>query len=115
MSALHALVIGVLQGFAVIPGISRSGVTITGGILLGLKRELAARFSLLISIPAILGATLLEVSKLEEQALPPFGPYVAGMVIAAASAMRRLLSSSASSNKSGFTCLRGIYGPWVVW
>jgi undecaprenyl-diphosphatase len=81
--ALHALVIGVLQGFAVIPGISRSGVTITGGILLGLKRELAARFSLLISIPAILGATLLEVSKLEEQALPPLGPYVAGMMVAA--------------------------------
>ncbi|MCY4388415.1 MAG: undecaprenyl-diphosphate phosphatase [Desulfurellaceae bacterium] len=82
MHALHALVIGVLQGLAVIPGISRSGVTITGGILLGLKRELAARFSLLISIPAILGATLLEVSKLEEQALPPLGPYVAGMVVA---------------------------------
>ncbi len=82
MRARHALVIGVLQGFAVIPGISRSGATITGGILLGLKRELAARFSLLISIPAILGATLLEVARLEEQALPPLGPYVTGMVVA---------------------------------
>lgn len=82
MRARHALVIGILQGFAVIPGISRSGATITGGILLGLKRELAARFSLLIAIPAILGATLLEVAKLEEQALPPLGPYVAGMVVA---------------------------------
>ncbi len=78
----HALAIGILQGFAVIPGISRSGATITGGILLGLKRELAARFSLLISIPAILGVTLLEVAKLEEQALPPLGPYVVGMVVA---------------------------------
>ncbi len=82
MHARHALIIGVLQGLAVIPGISRSGATITGGILLGLKRELAARFSLLISIPAILGATLLEVSKLEEQALPPLGPYVTGMLVA---------------------------------
>ncbi len=82
MHALQALVIGILQGFAVIPGLSRSGATITGGVLLGLKRELAARFSLLISIPAILGATLLEVSKLEEQVLPPLGPYVTGMVVA---------------------------------
>ena len=82
MRARHALVIGVLQGLAVIPGLSRSGATITGGVLLGLKRELAARFSLLISIPAILGATLLEVAKLEEQALPPLGPYVTGMVVA---------------------------------
>lgn len=83
MRARHALLIGILQGFAVIPGISRSGATITGGILLGLKRELAARFSLLISVPAILGATLLEVSKLEGQTLPPLGPYCAGMVVAA--------------------------------
>ena len=83
MRARHALVIGILQGFAVIPGISRSGATITGGILLGLQRELAARFSLLISIPAILGATLLEVAKLEQQTWPPLGPYVAGMVVAA--------------------------------
>ncbi len=82
MRAVHALVIGILQGLAVIPGISRSGATITGGILLGLNRELAARFSLLISVPAILGASLLEVSKLEEQTLPPLGPYFTGMVVA---------------------------------
>ena len=74
--------IGLLQGLAVTPGISRSGATITGGILLGLDREFAARFSLLISVPAILGATILEVSKLEAHALPAFGPYVAGMIAA---------------------------------
>ena len=82
MRSTDALVIGLLQGLAVTPGISRSGVTITGGILLGLDREFAARFSLLISVPAILGATILQVSKLETHALPPFGPYVAGMIIA---------------------------------
>ena len=82
MRSSHAIVIGLLQGLAVTPGISRSGATITGGILLGLNRELAARFSLLISVPAILGATLLELSKLEAQALPPLGPYFTGMVVA---------------------------------
>jgi undecaprenyl-diphosphatase len=56
-----ALVIGVVQGMAVLPGISRSGVTIVAALGLGLKREEAARFSFLLSIPAILGAAVLEL------------------------------------------------------
>jgi undecaprenyl-diphosphatase len=56
-----ALVIGVVQGLAVLPGISRSGVTIATALALGLDREEAARFSFLMSVPAILGAAALEL------------------------------------------------------
>ena len=51
----HALVIGISQALAVIPGISRSGATISTGILLNRKRETSFRFSFLLSVPAILG------------------------------------------------------------
>jgi undecaprenyl-diphosphatase len=54
-----ALVIGIAQGFAITPGISRSGTTIAVALLLGMDRAVAARFSFLLSIPAILGAAVL--------------------------------------------------------
>lgn len=56
-----AFLIGVAQSIAVIPGISRSGMTIASAMLIGMKREDAARFSFFLFIPAILGATLLEL------------------------------------------------------
>ena len=55
----NALIIGVVQGLAIIPGISRSGSTISIALLLGIRREMAARYSFLLSIPAIIGAGLL--------------------------------------------------------
>ena len=83
MKAWDALVIGCIQGMAILPGISRSGSTIAGGMLLGLDRELAARFSLLISIPAIVGATTLEVWKVLGSSHEPLGTYFLGMIVAA--------------------------------
>ncbi len=59
-----ALAIGVAQCFALVPGFSRSGLTISAGILAGLKHEDAARFSFLMATPIILGATVLEAPKL---------------------------------------------------
>lgn len=56
-----ALIVGVAQAFALIPGCSRSGSTITGGLFAGLTRETAARFSFLLSIPAIGASGLLEL------------------------------------------------------
>ncbi|HQE01033.1 MAG TPA: undecaprenyl-diphosphatase UppP [Bacillota bacterium] len=56
-----ALLVGVFQGLAVFPGVSRSGSTISGALWRGLDRKTAAEFSFLLSIPAILGATLLGV------------------------------------------------------
>jgi undecaprenyl-diphosphatase len=59
-----ALIIGIMQAIAIIPGISRSGATISGALLRKLERGFAARFSFLLSIPAILGALILQVKDL---------------------------------------------------
>ena len=56
-----SLIIGIAQSFALIPGASRSGTTITGGLFVGLKRSDAARFSFLLSIPAVFASGLLEL------------------------------------------------------
>lgn len=64
MRWIDALLIGTAQGMAIIPGISRSGTTISMALLCGLERELSGRFSFLISIPAILGALVLEWGKI---------------------------------------------------
>ncbi len=60
----QVLLVGVAQGLAIAPGISRSGATIGTGMLLGLKREASARFSFLLAAPIILGAGLMQVRKL---------------------------------------------------
>lgn len=62
----HALVIGVAQGGAIAPGISRAGSTIATAILLGLSRKTASLYSFMLSIPAILGATLLEFKDIQD-------------------------------------------------
>lgn len=62
-----ALIIGVAQALALIPGTSRSGITITAALFLGFGREAAARFSFLLSIPLILAAGLLKTLELVEQ------------------------------------------------
>ncbi|WP_455645951.1 undecaprenyl-diphosphatase UppP [Methanosphaera sp.] len=61
MSFKQAIIIGICQGFAVLPGISRSGSTIASGLCLGLNREYAARYSFLLSLPSVIGAGLIQV------------------------------------------------------
>lgn len=63
-TVLDALIIGTFQGLAIFPGISRSGATISGALYRGLDKETAAEYSFLLSVPAILGASLLEVVNL---------------------------------------------------
>ncbi len=60
ISLLDVILIGISQAFALVPGVSRSGITISTGMLRGLKREASARFSFLMATPVIGGATLLE-------------------------------------------------------
>jgi undecaprenyl-diphosphatase len=60
MKITDALFVGLCQGIAIVPGISRSGATIVGSLFSGLNRQLAVRFAFLISLPAILGAVILE-------------------------------------------------------
>lgn len=59
-SFLHALVMGIFQGIGMIPGVSRSGSTITGGVITGLSKSAAAKFSFMMSAPAIVGSLLME-------------------------------------------------------
>jgi undecaprenyl-diphosphatase len=70
LTPVDALVIGFWQCLALLPGISRSGATIVGGLLRGVNHEDAAHFSFLIAIPVILGATALEVPKLMHAGVP---------------------------------------------
>ena len=62
MSFLDALLIGLCQCVATIPGLSRSGTTITAGLATGLRREFAVKFSFLMSLPAVLGANILSLA-----------------------------------------------------
>ncbi len=62
MSVGHALVIGIVQGLAIIPGISRSGATVAAGVFAGLRRDLSLRYSFVLSVPAILGAFVLQLA-----------------------------------------------------
>lgn len=70
VNAWDGIVVGLAQALALLPGVSRSGSTITAGLFLGLRREAAARFSFLLGVPAIAGAGLLEGVKLLQAGLP---------------------------------------------
>ncbi|MDD4775162.1 MAG: undecaprenyl-diphosphatase UppP [Syntrophomonas sp.] len=79
-----ALFIGLLQGIAIIPGISRSGSTIAGGLLAGLDRTFAARYSFLVAIPVILGAGLVHLKDLSAEGISgSIIPYLVGPLTAA--------------------------------
>jgi len=82
LSILTALAIGTAQGIAIVPGISRSGATIVCGLLVGLNRDLAGRFSFLLCIPAIVGALLLELDMTAVARVGAF-PLIAGFVASA--------------------------------
>lgn len=79
---LDALIIGAVQGVAIIPGISRSGTTIASATFLGIDRELSARYSFLLSIPAVIGAAVLGLGKVSETAVN-FQNIIIGTLIAA--------------------------------
>lgn len=71
LTTMDAVVIGLWQCLAFIPGMSRSGATMVGGLTRGIDHEDAAHFSFLIATPIILGATVLEVPKLLRAGVPP--------------------------------------------
>jgi undecaprenyl-diphosphatase len=93
----QALLVGLAQGFAIAPGISRSGATIGAGLLLGLRREAAARFSFLLAMPIILGAGLLQIKKLVDSG--GLGANVTGLVLGFLAAF-----------VTGYACIRFLLG-----
>jgi undecaprenyl-diphosphatase len=82
MSIKNSLLIGIAQAIAIIPGISRSGSTIFTGTNLGLKKEKAAEFSFLLSIPAIVGANILQFFKYGSDGIGDMGVYFVGFLAA---------------------------------
>jgi len=80
-SVKDSLIIGISQGLAIMPGLSRSGTTIATGLFLGLNHETAARYSFLLSIPAIAGASLLTFGDLAENTNIPLKTYLAGAFV----------------------------------
>ncbi|MCI8332064.1 MAG: undecaprenyl-diphosphate phosphatase [Clostridiales bacterium] len=110
----HALGIGVCQMFATLPGLSRSGSTITGGLMAGLDRESAVRFSFILSIPAILGASVFKVPDLFEQHTDAaqWMVYLAGMAAAAVVGVVAMKLLNYISKKSNFKIFS--YYCWAV-
>lgn len=96
----HALLIGTVQGLALVPGISRSGTTIAVALLLGVERELAARFSFLLAIPAILGALVFQL----KDYMPGTGhvPEVPGMAA--------MFSGTLAATITGIVALKFLLG-----
>ena len=80
---LDAVIVGIAQAFALIPGSSRSGTTLTGGLFVGMNREAAARFSFLLSIPAIFASGLLELYQAFKMGIDSVGAvnYVVATVV----------------------------------
>jgi undecaprenyl-diphosphatase len=88
MTYMDALIIGIIQSIAITPGISRSGSTIAGGLSRKLNREEAAKFSFLLSIPAIAGALTLQIMKVfmgNESPQFNFIPMIIGFLVASLS------------------------------
>ena len=84
MTVGDALKIGVVQAIATLPGISRSGSTITGGMAVGLNRSFAVKFSFLMSLPAVLGAVLISLVDATKEGVDVsrFPAYLLGMAVA---------------------------------
>ena len=85
ISLADALIVGCAQAFALIPGVSRSGSTITAGLFRNMTREAAVRFSFLLSTPLIAGAALLKAHELRKEGLPAgmHMPFLVGVVVSA--------------------------------
>ena len=114
MGMLDAIIIGLCQAVATIPGLSRSGTTITAGLATGLRRDFAVKYSFLLSLPAVLGANILAFAKaikngIDWSCLPA---YLVGTVVAILSGIASisLLKRIASKGKFGGFA----YYCWVV-
>jgi undecaprenyl-diphosphatase len=82
LDARDGLAYGLAQSMALVPGVSRSGATITAGLFLGYTREDAARFSFLLSIPAVVLSGLFELRKLGDDTMPSAGVTVVATIVA---------------------------------
>ena len=109
LSYAQASVIGLAQALALVPGVSRSGITITAALLVGLGREGAARFAFLLAIPTIAGAALLSAMDARNAPEPvPWADLGLGFVVSAAAAYACITAFVALLHRTGMT-------PYVVY
>ena len=105
VTMLDALLVGVGQAVAVVPGLSRSGATISAGMMRGFHRRFAVRFSFLLSIPAVLGANILSIGEAVRQGIDvsQLPAYIVGTLVAAVSGFFaiRLVNMLADKGKFG--------------
>jgi len=103
-----ALAMGVMQAFAILPGLSRSGSTLAGGLATGLKRKKAADFAFLMSIPAILGSLVLDVKDMFDAAQELGVPFMThlGDVFAQMGGVGMVLLSMAVAAVVGFVAIK---------
>lgn len=101
----HSPLIGIAQGLAITPGISRSGTTISLALLLGISSKQAARFSFLLSIPAILGAVLLKLKDVASISVSPMAVVIGTLTAFAVGyiALRVLLAALDRGKFTGFS------------
>lgn len=101
---LDALLGGVGQAVAVVPGLSRSGTTISAGMLRGFSRRFAVRFSFLMSIPAVLGANILTIGDAVQQGIDTsmLPAYIVGTIVAAVSGYFAIRLVNLLANKGKF-------------
>ena len=123
MNWLDALVVGIMQAVAIVPGVSRSGATLSGALSRGLNRDFAARFSFLLSIPAILGAAVFQLKDVIKGGETAAGDgigmaaIIAGTLSAAVVgffAVRLMLKIVREKSLWGFAIYTGILGVLVL-
>lgn len=113
-----ALMIGAAQVLALIPGTSRSGITMTAGLMLGMKREAAARFSFLMSIPVITLSALLLTLDLLDTDVVPWGNIILGVVLSGISAylcIHFFLQFISRIGMGPFAIYRFLLGGALIW
>ncbi len=114
-----AVIIGLAQALALIPGTSRSGITITAALLLGLERQAAARFSFLLSIPVIIAAIAYELTKLLRDPAPvdwlALGVGAAAAGVVAYVTIRGFIALLARMGMAPFALYRLLLAAVIVW
>ena len=117
LSFTHAIVYGFAQALALIPGVSRSGGTITAGLLLDYRREDAAKYSFLLAIPAVLSSGLLEVAQIGGTQAPAWGPTILATIISffvGYAAVAWFLKYIGSHRFTAFVIYRILLGLFVI-
>ena len=119
MKIRDAIFVGICQGIAIIPGVSRSGATISGSLMTGLSRDAAIKFAFLISFPTILGAGLLEIPKalITGTAGEEMVTMLAGMIFAAGfgfAAIKTMIKIVSNKKLYIFSAYTGTLGLAVV-